>query len=144
MSNVVRIQGGSISSSASDEDSYTLLKHGGGGGTSGGMDNASRDYVDQKLETAMTRVEGKFDLLNQRLANIEARSPTWWSILGAVMIGVGSILAALAFAGDRFDGGVGLASQQLEQLQRDQAQSEQLQQLLTRFDQLTERLESSK
>ena len=98
------------------------LKTGGGGGTSGFMEPASKEYVDLKLEAAMGRIEGKFDLLNQRMATLEARTPSWWSVLGAVMIGVGVVLAALSYAGDRFDGGIGLADQRQEQLKRDAAQ----------------------
>lgn len=139
MSNVLNIHGGAIGASQPTRDQIDPLKHGGGGGNSGGMDNASREYVDLKLEAALSRVEGKFDLLNQNLASLEARTPTWWAILGAVMIGVATILAALAFAGDRFDSGIGLADQRLEQLQRDQEQSERLEQILLGLERLSSR-----
>lgn len=88
----------------------------------GGLEPASKDYVDLKLAAAMNEVRGEFSLLNQRLGSLEARTPTWWSVLGAVMIGVGIVLAALSFAGDRFDGGIGLADQRQEQIQRDAEQ----------------------
>lgn len=110
------------------------LKHGGGGGNSGGMEPASREYVDLKLEAAMTRIDGKFDLLNQRLGDLKQQVPQWWSILGAVMIGTGAILAALAFGGDRFDGGLNLSTQMQEQLERDRRQDERLEQVLNRLD----------
>lgn len=98
------------------------------------MDSATREYVDLKLEAALSRVDGKFDLLNQRMASLEARTPSWWATLGAVMIGVAAVLATLSFAGDRFDGGIGMADQRLEQLQRDQEQSERIDKILIQLD----------
>lgn len=112
------------------------LKGPGGGDTFDGMESASREYVDLKLEAAMTRIDGKFDLLNQRMASLEARVPTWWAILGAVFIGVGTLLAALSYAADRFDGGVSISTQQLEQLERDKAQDQKLDAVLSRLDAL--------
>lgn len=113
------------------------LKNRGDGGNYGGMEPATREYVDLKLETAMTRIDGKFDVLNERLRGIDeklARQPGWWSILGAVIIGVGIILAALAFGGDRFDGGLNLSTQMQEQLERDRRQDERLEAILDRLD----------
>lgn len=112
------------------------LKSGGGGGNYIGMEPATREYVDLKLEAALSRLEGKFDLLNQRMSDLEKRMPSWWSILGAVMIGVATVLAALAFAGDRFDGGISLADQRQEQLERDRQQDE----TLRRLDEIITRL----
>lgn len=91
------------------------LKEPGGGGTSNGMEPASKEYVDLKLEAAMGRIEGKLASMPSTAAMI---ATGFTSAVGVI----GILLAALAFGGDRFDGGVGLADQRQEQLQRDAAQ----------------------
>jgi hypothetical protein len=120
------------------------LKGGGGGGTFNGMDPASKEYVDMKVEAAISRIEGKFDLLNQRMDNLERNTPSALSIWGAVFTGsvavVGLLLAALAYGGDRFDGGVSIAEQMRAQSERDAAQDAKMNEVFTRLDAAVDRL----
>ena len=81
------------------------LQFGGGGGTSGPMDPSVsiKDYVDARDEAIETRLFAKLDTI-----------PTKSTIWGAVGVIIGTMLAVLAFAGDRFDGGIsagGIVSQ---------------------------------
>lgn len=103
------------------------LKGFAGGGTLPSMEPASKEYVDLKLDAVMTRIDGKFDMLNQRLGDLEKRTPSLGAIIATAFTSgiaiVGVLLAALAFGGDRFDSGIGLADQRQEQLQIDAAQS---------------------
>lgn len=88
-----------------------------------GMEPASKEYVDLKLDAVMTRIDGKFDLLNQRMGDLEKRTPSIGAIIATAFTSavgiVGVLLAAMAFGGDRFDSGIGLADQRQDQIERD-------------------------
>ena len=87
---------------------------GGGGGDGGsGIDMATKDYIDAKLETAraerredMARIEGQLGVL---MAEVTSR-PTTGTVLFATFTSaitiIGIVVAVLAYGGDRFDGGV--------------------------------------
>ncbi|MEJ6008661.1 hypothetical protein [Novosphingobium aquae] len=78
-----------------------------------------KDYVDARDEAVETRVNGRLDKL-----------PTKGTVWGAVATGIGLLLAALAFGGDRFDGGVGasglLRGQAEKQAETDASQDAKL------------------
>lgn len=102
------------------------LKTGGGGGTSSYMEPASKEYVDLKTALTSAQNDARFaEVLAEMKALGDAirGKPSTWQMVGAVFAGaatiLGVLLAALSFGGDRFDGGVGLADQRQEQLQRD-------------------------
>ena len=134
MGDLFSIHGGRIDSSSLEEAHGADLKPKQGGGSSGGMEPATREYVDLKLAAAMTEVRGEFALLNQRLGDMEKRLPSWWSILGAVMIGVATIIGALALAGDHLNTGMALADKRQEQLERDRQQNDRIEAILKRLD----------
>lgn len=118
------------------------LKTGGGGGTSGFMDPASKEYVDLKTALTSAQNDARFsEVLSEirSLRDLIEGKPSTWQMVGAVFAGaatiLGVILAALAYGGDRFDGGIGLADQRQEQLRRDAAQDA----LISRLDVLLAR-----
>ena len=109
------------------------LKQGGGGGNSGGMEHASKDYVD----SAVSRLEGKIEALSSKLDHMPSTGAMLLTAGGTVVSILTLGLAILAFAGDRFDGGIGLADQRQQQLERDRMQDETLKRLdaiMTRLD----------
>lgn len=102
------------------------LKTGGGGGTFGFMEPASKEYVDLKTALTSAQNDARFsEVLSEirSLRGLVEGKPSTWQMIGAVFAGaatiLGVILAALAYGGDRFDGGIGLADQRQEQIQRD-------------------------
>lgn len=102
---VVPIRG---AENATDQERRPTLKSGGGGGTFDGM-----ELVDAKIAAAEARTDAKFAELLGELKSMRAETShlpstsTMVSAVGlSVIAGVGVVLAALAFGGDRFDGGV--------------------------------------
>lgn len=106
---------------------------GGNGGDStgdGGNDQPGgtigvKDYVDAKNEAMEGRLVARLD----QLAN---KSTIW----GAVATGTAIILAVLAFAGDRFDAGLNVSEQRLQQLERDQKQDAAVRSINEKLDKL--------
>lgn len=105
------------------------LKTGGGDDTSGYMEPASKEYVDLKTALTSAQNDARFaEVLSEirSLRGLVEGKPSTWQMVGAVFAGaatiLGVILAALAYGGDRFDGGIGLADQRQEQIQRDAEQ----------------------
>ncbi|MDG2003881.1 MAG: hypothetical protein P8J20_11170 [Novosphingobium sp.] len=86
-----------------------------------------KDYVDARDDAIESRLSTKLDKL-----------PTRSTVWGAVATGVGLILAALAFGGDRFDGGVGagglLQDQAGKQAATDEAQDAKLELMNQKLD----------
>ena len=66
-----------------------------------------KEIVDQigAVGTRLTALEGANAGLQTKLDS----KPGTWTVVGAIAGGVGAILAVLAFAGDRFDGGMSAA-----------------------------------
>lgn len=112
-----------------DLEQVQTLQFGGGGGTSGPMDPSVsiKDYVDARDEAIETRLFAKLDTI-----------PTKSTIWGAVGVIIGTMLAVLAFAGDRFDGGIsagGIVSQvKDEQAAKDKAQDAKLELIDQKLD----------
>lgn len=106
----------------------TGLKPGGGGGTLPPMET-----VDAKIAAAEARTDTKFAELRGDLKDFASKGTVW----GAMATAVAVILAALAFAGDRFDAGVGaggaLAPYAADQKARDDAQDKKLDLILERL-----------
>lgn len=110
----------------------------------GSMDSA-KDYVDARLDAERARTEAQFAHVEARFAEVlsgievlKATSitrPQLWGAAGTIIAAVlGVMFAALAFAGDRFDGGIA-ASGMIREVQeaqeaRDAAQDEKLGQIL--------------
>ncbi|SET75753.1 hypothetical protein [Paracoccus homiensis] len=94
---------------------------------------SQKDYIDRSMETVRAQNDARFAEvlgeirgIGQRLQHIESSQLSARQLWGAVLTGaatvLGVMLAALAFGSDRFDGGVGMADQRLEQMQRDAEQ----------------------
>jgi hypothetical protein len=100
-----------------------------GGGSGGSMEQMIpiKEYVDARDDAVESR-------LQQRLDKLSTKTTVWQA--AATIIGL--LLAALAFGGDRFDGGVGasvlLREQAEKQAKTDQAQDAKLEQMNGKLD----------
>jgi hypothetical protein len=101
-----------------NEPDDPALKGGGGGGTSDDM-ALLKDYVDARDEAVETRLNSKLDTL---ATHKDVRNNVWGAVAAALALGIGLI----AFGGDRFDAGVGMADYRQAQLQRDASQDRQM------------------
>lgn len=90
------------------------------------------DTVDAKIAAAEARTDTKFAELRADLKDFATKSTVWQA--AATIIAV--VLAAIAFGGDRFDAGIGMADTQQKQLQRDQQQDQAVQRMEGKLDQL--------
>jgi hypothetical protein len=99
----------------------------GGSGNGGGMgsDIGVKDYVDARTDALESRLIGRLDQL--------AGKSTIWT---AVATGTAIILAVLAFAGDRFDAGMGTADLRAAQIQRDDKQDASMRSVNEKLDKL--------
>lgn len=97
----------------------------GGGGMEPGV--PMKDYIDARDDAVESR-------LKQLLHSIPTKATVW----GAVATGIGTLLAILAFGGDRFDGGVGASGLLRTQAERhaaiDSAQDSKLELIDQKLD----------
>ena len=118
------------------------LKSGGGDGTSDSMET-----VDAKIAAAEARTDTKFAELrgdiHLEFAEIKselAKRPSTAALIGIVATSavsvIGIILGVIAFGGDRFDAGVGMADIRQSQIERDASQDKSVQQINDKLDQL--------
>lgn len=96
----------------------------GGGGGDGTMTVDMKDYVDAKNEALESRVGGQFAALRADIKSLTDKKTTW----SAVGVTVGLLLAALAIAGDRFDGGFSAAGLFAAEVEKNRATMEDLRQ----------------
>lgn len=85
---------------------------------------ADNDIIDAKIEAAEARIDTKFAELRGDLKDFATKGTVWGAVATAIASILGVLLAVLAFGGDRFDGGLGLADQRQAQLQKDERQDE--------------------
>lgn len=108
--------------------------HFGGGGGGGGVDTETKNYVDAKIETVRAQNDAKF---TEVIAEIRAIVPgaTWQQNAVILFAAIGFVFAILAFASDRFDGGLSANSLKdqiaSEQVTRDAVQDEKLNKIIT-------------
>jgi hypothetical protein len=78
---------------------------GGGSGDGGGIvDTHTRDYVDGKMAAAKAENDTRF---REVILKLDAmKFPSIWQIAGVAAVTLGSAFAILAYASDRFDGGL--------------------------------------
>lgn len=108
-------------------ESSDRLKFGGGGGTSDGMDT-----VDAKIAASEARTDTKFAQLRSDLKDFATKSTVW----GAMGTAVALILASIAFGGDRFDAGMGVADVRQGQIERDAKQDASVKAINDKIDRL--------
>jgi hypothetical protein len=138
MSNVVKVQKwealkAAIHTVEDDVEIEVPLNHGGGGGTSGGMET-----VDAKIAAAEARTDTKFAELRGDLKSFATAKELRNAVWGAAAVVIATVLAAIAFGGDRFDAGLGMADVRQAQLQRDDKQDEALKSIEGKLDKLIE------
>ena len=101
-------------------------------------DAPSRGEVAAKLEAVQERLYRKIDRMEAKLDAIKV--PSIWQIAGLLIATVGFVFGILAYASDRFDGGLaarGLLAPVIEaQKIRDTDQDQKLDQILEIVEQL--------
>lgn len=85
---------------------------------------ADQEIIDAKIQAAEARVDTKFAELRGDLKDFATKGTVWGAVGTAVAAILGVLLAVLAFGGDRFDGGLGMADQRQAQLQKDARQDD--------------------
>ncbi len=101
-----------------------------------GMDPA---IVDAKIEAAEARVDTEFAKLRGELDKLPGTWTLVTTVIGSAVTLFLAIIAVLAFGGDRFDGGLGLAAMQREQIERDARQDALIVEVNEKLDVLLER-----
>lgn len=104
-------------------------------------DITSKDYIDRSMDAVRAQNDARFSEVLSEVRSLRddvKRIPTLWQIFATVVssmaVAAGLAFAAWAIAGDHFANGMNLADQRQEQLQRDQAQDQRLQETLDRMD----------
>lgn len=92
------------------------------------------DMIDAKVAAAEARVDTKFEQLRGDLKDFATKATVWQA--AATIIAV--VLAAIAFGGDRFDAGMGLADKQAVQIERDAKQDQDVAGINQKLDKLIE------
>lgn len=134
MNNVSPISDAAKKSIEENRDLMRALRHlqsSGGGGTFEGV-----DVVDAKIAAAEARTDTKFAQLRADLSHFATKATVWGAVGTAIISILGVLLAVLAFGGDRFDAGVGLADVRQAQVTRDERQDEAVQQINAKLDTL--------
>ena len=89
----------------------------------------TKDYIDRSMDAVRAQNDARFAEVLGEIRGLRqdiSEKPSVWQMTGVVFAGAATILgvalAALSYGGDRFDGGVGMADQRFEQIQRDAEQ----------------------
>lgn len=107
-------------------------------------DVTAKDYIDARSDAVRAQNDARFSEVLTEIRSLSVKIdhvPTTRSMIVTTLSGIAGatalFLGILAFAGDRFDGGVSLAEQQQQQIERDKAQDERLNSILDRLEALT-------
>ncbi|WP_157966332.1 hypothetical protein [Oceanibium sediminis] len=107
-----------------------------GGGSGGGgptVDTHTKDYVDANMRAVKAENSANFARLEAKIDGITPGA-SWQQIAGIAAVTLGIVFSILAYASDRFDGGISanglLDSYRQEQQQRDQSQDVRLDRIL--------------
>lgn len=112
---------------------------GGGGGGGGGksVDTETKHYVDANMRAVSAENAVGFTKLEAKIDSISPGA-SWQQIAGIAAVSIGTVFAILAYASDRFDGGIsayGMLDSYIEdQRQVDQAQDLRLDRILTTLE----------
>lgn len=118
-----------------------------GGGGGDGVDTETRRYVDANMRAVRAENSSAFSRLESKIEKISPGA-TWQQIafitFAWLVTGIGIVFGILAFASDRFDGGLSAGSLIDEvmhsQAERDAAQDARIEQLLRSIDARIEQL----
>ena len=105
---------------------------GAGGGEHGSLEISMKDYIDAQDEKTRAQNDAQFVRIGSKLDNLKV--PSIGQIAGIIFVAVGFVFAILAYASDRFDGGLSASSMihgmKEEQHGRDNKQDLRLNRLL--------------
>lgn len=100
-------------------------------------------YIDARTDAVRAQNDARFaEVLSEirsvgtRIDHIEKGQISPWQVWAAALTVFGAGLAVLAFGGDQFGLGAGLAEQQAAQIERDKSQDAKLDTVLDRLDDL--------
>lgn len=85
-----------------------------------GMEITSKEYIDAKADAVRAQNDARFaEVMSEirALPTLRDNQSMKWNIWGAAIAAAGLIVGILAFAGDRFNGGVQVASVSVQQAQ---------------------------
>ncbi|MFD2248900.1 hypothetical protein FHS82_001013 [Pseudochelatococcus lubricantis] len=153
---MANLGGGHLRLAHSNDSTEVLYNKGRGPGGTGGDGGGTSDPMEARvasLEAKFERVDVKLDAISrdleglrslpERVAHIEGKissMPSTGAMVfaivttGLAMIAI--VFAVLAFAGDRFEGGIGLSAIRIEQAERDRERDETIKQILQRLPSL--------
>ncbi len=108
------------------------------------MDTETKRYVDANMRAVKAENSASFAQLGAKIDAIPI-SPNIWQILAAPAATAVGIFSILAFAGDRFDGGISayglLDEYRAEQIERDRTQDARLDRILNTLEGLNDKPE---
>lgn len=107
------------------------LKQNSPSGTSGNMDT-----VDAKIAAAEARTDTKFAELRGDLKDFATKGTVWGAVASGVVAILGVLVGLIAFGGDRFDAGLGMADVRQAQIERDAKQDAAVNDINGKLDQL--------
>lgn len=87
-------------------DSYRKKPKKTGGNGGGSVDAETKNYVDARTEATRAENDKRFSQILDKLDGLPSKNSQTVTILGAAGALFLGLLAVLAFAGDRFDGGM--------------------------------------
>ena len=128
------ISGGHTDVSGDAEEERLLMANG---------EHPTREEIDAKLETVQERLYRRLDRIEGKL---DVR-PTFLQMTAMIFVGIGLAVAVIAYASDRFDGGLAASSllDQVteEQKKRDAAQDKKLEQILKAVENIRDQPQGS-
>ena len=90
------------------DDSAGTRSGGAGGGDDGSLEITLKDYIDAQDEKTRAQNDVQFVRIGSKIDSLKV--PTIWQIAGILFVAIGFIFAVLAYASDRFDGGLSASS----------------------------------
>ena len=123
------------------KDREVDISGGAGGGGDGSLEITLKDYIDAQDEKTRAQNDARFVRIESTLGAM--KFPSIWQIGGVIVAGIGIAFGILAFASDRFDGGLSARSVMdpiIEaQKKRDTGQDKKLDKILTVVEQIRDK-----
>lgn len=122
--------------STTPKNIYVIKRLYGGGSGEPPVDTETKHYLDAKVDAVKAQNDARFA---EVLSKIDGLNPaTWWQNALLLAATVGTVFAILAYASDRFDGGIaamGLIEEQIDaQREQNKSQEERLDRILKQLE----------